>query len=84
MSRRGILVAINFLFLFAIIVPAYSQSRKELEERRKDLLKNIEQTTRELQQTREDKEKSLQHYLNLQTQVLNRQQLVNNLKSEII
>ena len=84
MSRKGILGVINFLFLFAIIVPAYSQSRKELEERRKDLLKNIEQTTRELQQTREDKEKSLQHYLNLQTQVLNRQQLVNNLKSEII
>jgi murein hydrolase activator len=47
-------------------------------------LKNIEQTTKALQQTREDKEKSLQHYLNLQTQVLNRQQLLSNLNSEII
>lgn len=83
-SRRGILVAINIFFILFLINPSFSQSRKDLEERRKDLLKNIDQTTKALQQNREDKEKSLQHYLNLQTQVLNRQQLLSNLNSEII
>lgn len=82
-SRKGILVAINFVFIFLFSITSFGQSRKELEEKRKDLLKNIEQTTKALQQTREDKEKSLQHYLNLQTQVLNRQQLLSNLNSEI-
>jgi len=77
-------VAINIFLIFFLINPSFSQSRKELEERRKDLLKNIDQTTKALQQNREDKEKSLQHYLNLQTQVLNRQQLLSNLNSEII
>lgn len=77
-------MAINLVFLFLFLHPSHGQSRKELEERRKDLLKNIEQTTKSLQQTREDKEKSLQHYLNLQTQVLNRQQLLSTLDREII
>jgi septal ring factor EnvC (AmiA/AmiB activator) len=82
-SRSGTWRVINAVFIFLLIQPTFGQSRKELEERRKDLLKNIEQTTKALQQTREDKEKSLQHYLNLQSQVLNREQLLGNLNNEI-
>jgi len=47
------------------------------------LLKEIDETTRSLRQTREDKEKSLQNYLTLQAQVVNRQQLLGNLQQGI-
>ncbi len=59
------------------------QSRKELEDKRKKLLKDIEQTSSLLKQTKEDKEATLSRYVTLQKQINKRKQLVETLQAEM-
>ncbi len=59
------------------------QSRKELEEKRKKLLKDIEQTSGLLKQTKEDKAATLSRYVTLQRQIHKREQLVETLQEEM-
>lgn len=59
------------------------QSRKDLEEKRKKLLKDIEQTSGLLQQTKQDKAATLSRYVTLQRQINKRQQLVETLQEEM-
>lgn len=59
------------------------QSRKELEEKRKKLLRDIEQTSSLLQQTKQDKAATLSRYVTLQKQISKRQQLVETLQEEM-
>lgn len=60
-----------------------AQSRKELENKRKQLLVEIEQTSILLEQAKKNKSLTLERYVALQTQIRNRQQLVNTLNQEI-
>ncbi len=70
--------------LFALILPAsWGQSRKELEDKRKNLLQNIQQTNTQLKKTQKEEKATLQVFLTLQRQIQNRQQLVQNLEKEI-
>lgn len=59
------------------------QSRKELEDKRKKLLKEIEQTSTLLKQTKENKEVTLSRYVTLQKQINRRQQLIETLQAEV-
>jgi septal ring factor EnvC (AmiA/AmiB activator) len=69
----------------ALLAPgfAFSQSRKELEERRKRLQQEIRQTSTQLKATRDKEAATLRRYLTLQRQIRSREELVENLRSEI-
>ncbi|MBI5915413.1 MAG: peptidoglycan DD-metalloendopeptidase family protein [Bacteroidetes bacterium] len=78
----------RFLFFLFVLLLASSagfaqQSRKELEDKRKKLLKDIEQTSNLLKQTKEDKEATLSRYVTLQKQINKRSQLVETLQAEM-
>lgn len=72
------------LFLFVLVLPAsWGQSRKELEDKRKNLLRDIQQTNTQLKNTQKEEKATLQVFFTLQKQIRNRQQLVQNLEKEI-
>ncbi|MCF8246010.1 MAG: peptidoglycan DD-metalloendopeptidase family protein [Saprospiraceae bacterium] len=76
-----------FLLLVALLLAMGTgiaqQSRKELEDKRKRLLKDIEQTSSLLKQTKQDKAATLSRYVTLQKQISKRQQLVETLQKEM-
>jgi murein hydrolase activator len=59
------------------------QSRKGLEDKRKQLLKDIERTSSLLKQTKQSKEATFSLYITLQKQIAKRQQLIETLQTEI-
>lgn len=59
------------------------QSRKELEDKRRKLLREIEQTSGRLKKTTENKAATLVRYVTLQKQIGKRQQLVETLQEEV-
>lgn len=67
--------------LFAI--PGHTQSRRELEERRKSLLQEINRTGEELLSAQKNKKATLQVVVTLQRQIRSRQELVQNMEQEI-
>jgi len=71
------------LLLLGTALSAQDQSRGELEQQRKRLLSEIEQTTSELKNTRRDKKKVLNTYLSLEKQIRQRQELLRTLQEEI-
>lgn len=79
LPRAGILA----LLLLAALAGFAQQSRRDLEERRKKLLKEIEQTSSLLKETKESREATLSRYVTLQKQINRRQQLVETLRAEI-
>lgn len=77
----------SVLFLLALlglgVSTAWTQSRSELERRRKALLEDIERTNRELSSTQKNRQTALARYLTLQNQIRNREQLMLTLDQEI-
>lgn len=59
------------------------QSRKDLEEKRRELLVEIQETNDLLETTKRNKETTLDRFFALQAQIRRRQQLINNLREEI-
>ncbi len=80
-SRKIFLVLVALLL--AMSAGIAQQSRKELEDKRKKLLKDIEQTSSLLKQTKQDKAATLSRYVTLQKQINKRQQLVETLQKEM-
>lgn len=78
---------LRLTLLLCLILAAGSvlaqQSRKELEDKRKKLLREIEQTSGLLRQTTKNKEATLTRYVTLQKQISQRQQLIETLQSEV-
>ncbi len=72
-----------FLCLLCIWGSLSAQNRKELEEKRKQLLEEINQTTSLLEETQKNKASTLDRYFALQSQIDKRQQLINTLREEI-
>lgn len=64
-------------------MPLASQSRQDLESKRKQLLREIEATSAQLSQTRKDKAAALDRYFTLQRQIKKRQQLISTLRAEL-
>ena len=68
-----------------LAIAAFGQnSRIELEEKRKQLLREIEQTTRLLKQTKESREATYSTYITLQRQINRRLQLIETLQKEVL
>ncbi len=72
-----LLVAATFSWLCA------QQNRNELEDRRKQLLEEIKQTSRLLEDTRKSKATELNRYFALQNQIQKRRQLIQTLYQEV-
>lgn len=70
------------LFLSLLLVSAHGQSRQELEEKRNELLKEIEETSKQLEDAQADRKQALSRYVNLQKQVRNRERLIVTLREE--
>lgn len=71
------------LFLCTALQSLSAQNRKELEEKRKQLLEEISQTSTQLEKTKKDKARALDRYFALQNQIQKRQRLIKNLRYEI-
>ncbi|MBV6429466.1 MAG: Murein hydrolase activator EnvC [Haliscomenobacter sp.] len=73
----------GLLLLVLVLPPSWGQSRKDLEDKRKNLLRDIQQTNTQLKNTQKEEKATLHVFLTLQNQIRNRQQLVQNLEKEI-
>ncbi len=71
-------------WLMVALVALGQSSRLELEEKRKQLLREIEQTTRLLKQTKENRQATYSTYVTLQRQINRRLQLIETLQKEVL
>lgn len=72
---------ICLLLLFPLL--AFSQSKKELEAKRKKLIRDIEVTGKLLKKTTKTKEATYDRYVALQSQISRREKLIQNIEYEI-
>lgn len=77
---------ISFLFICLLLFPfsTFSQSKKELEDKRKKLLRDIEMTGGLLKKTTKTKEATYDRYVALQSQIERREKLIQNIEDEIV
>jgi len=67
-----------------LALPAiYAQSRRELEDKRKSLLRDIDKTSTQLDKTKATKAANLNRFLALQSQIKKRRQVITTLQDEI-
>ncbi|QEC51029.1 septal ring factor EnvC (AmiA/AmiB activator) [Anseongella ginsenosidimutans] len=69
--------------LLLVSLAGYGQTRAELEKRKQQLEKDIAYTQRILNETQKDKSASLEELQALNSQIRNRQKLINNVNSQI-
>ena len=74
---------ITTLLLFLLIPSLEAQERERLEERRKQLLQDIELTSELLEETQQNRAATMEHFLTLQRQIQKRRLLIETLQSEI-
>jgi septal ring factor EnvC (AmiA/AmiB activator) len=77
--------AIVWCLLAFLLLPfnAFSQSKKELEDKRKKIIRDISATEKMIKKTRENKEATYDRFLALQSQINSRESLINNLQEEV-
>jgi hypothetical protein len=78
------LAALAAAFCLAIPAPMLAQSKKELEDKRKKIIRDIETTQRMIQKTAKNKEAAYDRYLALRKQVESREALIRNLQAELV
>lgn len=72
------------LLCVLLALPAlHSQNRRELEDKRKSLLREIDKTSTQLDKTKATKAANLNRYLALQSQIKKRRQVIHTLQDEI-
>ncbi len=71
------------ILLVATFSSTFAQTRKELEEKRKRLQQDIRQTSTQLKTTQKKEAATLKVFMTLQLQIRSRQELVQNLHTEI-
>lgn len=76
---RFLLLALCF---FPLVV--FSQGKKELEDKRKKIIRDIRSTERMIQKTAQTREATYDRYLALQNQIESRERLIQNLNDEIL
>lgn len=81
-------ISYRFLFLaLALLLPAFhgiaQSSKKELEEKRRKIIRDIDATSRMLKKTVANKETTYDRFVALQTQIENREDLIRTLQEEI-
>ena len=82
---RSLIKTTLFFLLFCLLLlpAAYSQGRKNLENKRKRLLKDIATTSKLLSQTTNNKAATLDRYVALQRQIQKREELIQTLEEEL-
>ncbi len=77
---------LGLLLAFALFLPflALAQSKKELEDKRKKIIRDIQSTERMIKKTAKTKEATYDRYLALQSQIESREALIQNLQEEIV
>lgn len=71
------------MFFLLSSFSGFAQQRKKLEQKRKQLLEDIQKADRLLRATTRNKEANLSRLMTLQNQIKNREELVNTLNSEL-
>ena len=74
---------IIFIAIVLFAMPVFSQNKKELQEKREQIEKDIKYTNKLLKKTKKNKEKSLAYLKVLSTQLKNREELLQMLNIEI-
>ena len=69
-----------------LFLPAFAaaQSKKELEDKRKKIIRDIQSTERMIKKTAKTKEATYDRFLALQSQIESREALIDNIEAEII
>ena len=84
LRSSGRLRCIFAIFLLVLPLVAFAQSKKELEERRKKLIRDIEVTGKMLKNTTRTKEATYDRYITLQSQIERRENLIETIDREIV
>jgi septal ring factor EnvC (AmiA/AmiB activator) len=84
-SLRILTTRVSLLLFVVLFLPvsAFSQSKKELEDKRKKIIRDIESTERMIKKTAKTKEATYDRYLALESQIKSREALIQNLHAEI-
>lgn len=84
--NRKFIARVSLLLALALLLPviAFSQSKKELEDKRKKIIRDIQSTERMIKKTAKTKEAAYDRYLALQSQIERREALIRNLNEEIV
>ena len=82
---REAVVRLSLLLLLLLFLPisAFSQSKKDLEEKRKKIIRDIQATERMIKKTAKTKEATYDRFVALQSQIESREALIQNLQAEI-
>lgn len=82
---RAAVIRLGLLLLLLLFLPvsALSQSKKDLEEKRKKIIRDIQATERMIKKTAKTKEATYDRFLALQSQIESREALIQNLQAEI-
>ena len=81
--KKSTNIFIIFLISILFFSPLFSQSRKDLENQRLQIIKDIEKTSKALEQNKKFKEKNLSQLKTLEVQMGSRKKLINNLQYEV-
>ncbi|SMO62038.1 murein hydrolase activator EnvC family protein [Solitalea koreensis] len=82
-SKKKFLSALFIVFLLLLSVSGHSQSRAELEKKKKQLNQDIEYTNKILKQTQNEKNTSLKELKALTSQIKTREKLIGNINSQL-
>src|SRR2546428_7307958 len=82
-SKKNFLSTLFIAFLLLLSVSGHSQSRADLEKKKKQLNQDIEYTTKILQQTQKEKNTSLKELKALASQIQTREKLIGNINSQL-
>lgn len=80
-SIRALLASIFLMLLVPAIV--FAQSKKELEDKRKKIIRDITATQKMLEKTKANKEATYDRYLALQNQINSRESLIETIQEEL-
>lgn len=81
--KRSINQLLLFGFLICLAANASGQSRKDLEQQRMQIIKEIEKTSRELEKTQKSREKSQSQLKALEDKLASRKKLLQNIQTEV-
>ena len=86
---HGFMAGRKWIFVFSLLLffanlSTSQNSRTELEEKRKQLLREISQTTQLLKQTKQSREATYSRFVTLQRQISRRLQLIETLQAEVL
>ena len=84
LRRCAIFAPCLLLFAFCFLpLVLFSQSKKDLEDKRKKIIRDIRSTERMIQKTAQTREATYDRYLALQNQIESRERLIQNINAEI-